>query len=426
MATLHPEDVTALLLALGLLLALARLLGELSRKLGQPAVVGEILAGVLLGPTVLGLAFFPAAEKAFFPANGALGPVLDGIAAVSIVLFLLVAGMEIGQGLPMRSTSEQGAVAAGVEEPRRRPFVLGFTIALATPGLLAPQPGQDPLVLALFFATAMAISALPVIARILMDLDLFRTDVGQITVAAAMVDDLAGWSVFAIVLALMGHTGAARHPVGATVALTLGFATFMLTGGRSAMRLHLHWVRRNFSWPGGVLGFSLALALLAAAFAEWIGIHAVFGSFLVGIALGEDEHFGEEMRETTERFASFLFAPLFFASIGLRVDFARSFAPVLVATVLALACAGKFVGVGAAARLAGMAPREAWAVAAAMNARGGMEIILGLVALQRGVIGVPLFVALVVMALVTSMISGPLMQRLLRGRWSLALPERPS
>lgn len=422
MATLHPEDITALLLALGVLLGVGRLLGELSRKLGQPAVVGEILAGVVLGPTVLG-ALFPAAEQALFPAHGALGPVLDGIAAVSIVLFLLVAGMEVDLFRVLRLGRVAVAVSAG---GLTVPFALGFATVLLVPGLLTRQPGTDSLGLALFFATALAISALPVIARTLMDLDLFGTDVGQVTIAAAMVDDLAGWFVFAVVLALMGHSGAVRHSVGLTVALTIGFALVMLGVGRWALHRHLRWVRRHFSWPGGVLGFSLALAFLAAAFAEWIGIHAVFGSFLVGIALGDCEHFGPEMRETTERFASYLFAPLFFASIGLRVDFARAFEPVLVASVLALACVGKLLGAGAAARLAGMPPREAWAVAAAMNARGGMEIILGLVALQRGVIGEPLFVALVVMALVTSMLSGPLMQRLLRGRWRLTGPAPPN
>jgi len=416
--TLHPEDVAALLLALGLLLALARLLGELSRKLGQPSVVGELLAGVLLGPTVLG-AIFPAAEGALFPVHAALGPVMDGIAAVSIVLFLLVAGMEVD----LFSVVRLGRVAVAASFGGLTvPFVLGLAIALLAPGVLTPVPGQHPLVLALFFATALSISALPVIARTLMDLDLFRTDVGQVTVAAAMVDDLAGWFVFALVLALMGHGEPGRRPVAVTVALTVSFALLMLTIGRWAIHRHLHWVRRHFSWPGGVLGFSLALGLLAAAVAEWIGIHAVFGSFLVGIALGDCEHFGEEMRETTERFGSFFFAPLFFASVGLRVDFARSFEPGLVVVVLALACLGKLAGVGVAVRLAGMPAREAWAVGAAMNARGGMEVILGLIALQRGVIGEPMFVALVVMALVTSMISGPLMQRLLRGCWRLPPP----
>lgn len=421
MATLQPEDITALLLALGVLLALARLLGELARTLGQPAVVGEILAGVVLGPTVLG-AVSPAAEAALFPTHGGLGPVLDGIAVVSIVLFLLVAGMEVDLFRVLRLGRVAVAVSAG---GLAVPFALGFAAVFAAPGLLRRQPGQDPLAPALFFAVALAISALPVIARTLLDLDLFRTDVGQVTVAAAMVDDLAGWFVFGIVLALMGRGGVVRHSVGSTIALTLGFALLMLTVGRWAIHRHLDWLHRHFSWPGGVLGFSLALAFFAAAFAEWIGVHAVFGSFLVGIALGDCEHFGHEMRETTERFASFLFAPLFFASIGLRVDFARSFDAVLVLSVLALACVGKFAGAGAAARLAGMPPREAWAVAAAMNARGGMEIILGLVALQRGVIGESLFVALVVMALVTSMLSGPLMQRLLRGRWRLPRAEPP-
>jgi mannitol/fructose-specific phosphotransferase system IIA component (Ntr-type) len=163
-----------------------------------------------------------------------------------------------------------------------------------------------------------------------------------------------------------------------------------------------------------VLGFALSLALIAAAFTEWIGIHAIFGSFLAGVAMGDSKHLREKTRATIEQFVSFIFAPLFFASIGLKVNFIANFDLPLVVFVLVIATLGKVLGCGLAGRLSGLDRREAWALGFGLNARGAMEIILGLLALKNGVIGERLFVALVVMALATSLMSGPILQRLLR------------
>jgi mannitol/fructose-specific phosphotransferase system IIA component (Ntr-type) len=188
----------------------------------------------------------------------------------------------------------------------------------------------------------------------------------------------------------------------------------MLTVVRWLIHRVLPWIHAHTSWPGGVLGFALALALVAAAFTEWIGIHAIFGAFLAGIAIGDSRHLRERTRATIEQFVSFIFAPLFFAGIGLKVNFVTEFDPLLVLTVLVIATLGKVLGCGLAGRFSGMARREALALGFGMNARGAMEIILGLLALKYGLIGERLFVALVVMALVTSLMSGPLLQRVLR------------
>jgi mannitol/fructose-specific phosphotransferase system IIA component (Ntr-type) len=169
-------------------------------------------------------------------------------------------------------------------------------------------------------------------------------------------------------------------------------------------------------WPAGVLGFIVTLGLFGAAFTEYIGIHAIFGSFIVGVAVGASHHLHERTRVMLEQFVSFIFAPVFFASIGLRVNFATHFDLGLVILLLVLACIGKLLGAVTGARWGGMERREAWAVGYAMNARGAMEIILGLLALEAGVIGQRLFVALVVMAIVTSAMSGPLMRWVLRQR----------
>jgi Kef-type K+ transport system membrane component KefB/mannitol/fructose-specific phosphotransferase system IIA component (Ntr-type) len=395
-------------LALGLLLASARLLGELAKRFNLPAVLGEIIAGILLGPTVLG-AFAPQLAAAIFPRSGGASLALDGLMTLAITLFLLVAGLEVD----LSSIWRQGKTALGVGVAGIvGPFTVGFAAAWFFPQLMGRETQADPFIFALFMATALSISALPVIAKTLMDLNIFRSDLGMLVVAAAVFNDLVGWIVFAVILGMLGKSGA--NGIAYTIWMTLGFAAFMLTIGRWAINRSLPWIQAHSSWPGGVLGFALSLALFCAAFTEWIGIHAIFGAFLAGVALGDSRHFRERTRATIEQFVSFIFAPLFFVGIGLKVNFVSQFDLPLVAAVFVIASLGKVLGCGLAGRLGGLARREAWALGFSMNARGAMEIILGLLALQYGVIGERLFVALVVMALTTSLISGPALQRFLK------------
>jgi Kef-type K+ transport system membrane component KefB/mannitol/fructose-specific phosphotransferase system IIA component (Ntr-type) len=406
---LSPHEITTILVAVATLLGGARLLGELARRLHQPAVLGEILAGVLLGQTVLGQ-IAPGVSAAIFPTSGAIPVVLSGMSNIAIVLFLLVAGMEVDlsavwrQGRPALLVSFAGMVI---------PFTLGFGLAWTSPSGMGAEAQADPLVFSLFFATALSISALPVIVKTLMDLNLFRSDLGMVVVAAAIVNDLSGWMVFSLVLGLMGtHGGGGNVPL--TIGLTLAFAAVMLTLGRWVLNRVLPWLQAFASWPGGVLGFTATGALLCAALTEWIGIHAVFGSFLFGVAIGDSRHLRERTRNTLEQFVSFVFAPLFFASIGLWLDFAQHFDLFLVVCVLVVACTGKVLGGFLGAKLGGLPQRQAWAAGVALNSRGAMEVILGLLALNARIISERMFVALVIMAIVTSAASGPLLQLLLR------------
>jgi Kef-type K+ transport system membrane component KefB len=401
-----------ILLSIGVLLLAARLLGELARRCRQPALVGELLAGVLLGPTVLGH-WAPGTEAALFPADGARAQALSGVTALAAVLFLLVVGMEISLGAILRQGRTALAVSVG---GIALPFALGYGAAVAAPQLLGMSPGADAAVFALFFATAMAISALPVIARTLLDLGLLRSELGVVVIAAAICNDLVGWTVFAVVMGLISagaHPGGAL-PVPATVALTLLVFAVALTAGRWLAHRALRWSEARLP-PDGALGVLLALGLLAGALLEAIGLHAILGAFLVGVVTGDSPHLRARTRLVLEQFVTAFFAPLLFAAVGLRVDALASFDPATVGAVLAIACTGKVLGCAAAARLAGMAPRVAWAVGFALNSRGMMEIVLGTVALQAGVINERTYVALVVMALVTSAVAGPLIQRALRG-----------
>jgi Kef-type K+ transport system membrane component KefB len=203
----------------------------------------------------------------------------------------------------------------------------------------------------------------------------------MIIIAAAIFNDLAGWIIFAMILGMMEHQSGHGMGIVQTIGLTLLFAAGTLTLGRWLIHRVLPWVKAYTSWPGGILGFALALALLAAALTEYIGVHAIFGSFLVGVAIGDSSHLREQTRMVIHQFVSFIFAPLFFASIGLTVDFVRHFDVGLVLAVLVIACVGKVGGCGLGARWSGIPSHEAWALGFGMNARGAMEIILGLLAL---------------------------------------------
>jgi Kef-type K+ transport system membrane component KefB/mannitol/fructose-specific phosphotransferase system IIA component (Ntr-type) len=408
-AALDATEVTRLLLALAVLLGTARALGELARRFSQPSVLGELLAGILLGPALVGR-YLPDIGGFLFPTSGPTATVLSGIGTLSVTLFLLVAGLEVDlsrifkQG---RSASIVGFMGIAA------PFVIGYAAATYVPSLVGYEAKAPREVFTLFVATALSISALPVIAKTLMDLYLYRSDFGMIVIASAVFNDLVGWMIFAVILGMMGDPAHA-HGIGTVIALTIGFALAMLTIGRWIIHRTLPWVQAHMAWPAGVIVFAITIALLSASFTEWVGIHAIFGAFLAGVALGDSTHLRERTRTTITEFVNSFFAPLFFAMIGLRVDFVSQFDFPIVTTMILIACVGKILGCGVGARLAGMPLRESIGIGLAMNARGSMEIILGLTALQYGVIGERLFVALVAMALVTSMMSGPLIQRVLK------------
>jgi len=417
-----PMEITKVLLALAALLGLARLLGELCRVLKQPAILGEILAGVLLGPTIFG-AIAPEAQDFLFPTDGVVAYALEITATLSAILLLLIAGLEV----ELSTVWRQGMRALSVAVVSMViPFGVGFGVAYAVPMFMgydaSPPPGMDEphgvLPFALFIGVALSITALPVIAKILLDLKLAKSEMGTVVISAAMLNDLVGWMGFAVILAMItpaaaGDGESAAAGIATTIGLTLLFIGAVLTIGSFVFNRIIPFIQAHGSWPGAMLGFVITMALLGAAFTEWIGIHSIFGAFIVGIAIGNCRHLREKTRHTVHDFIGNIFAPLFFASIGLQVNFVDAFDLQLVVVVLLIAVATKLVGGYLGAKWAGMSQRESGAVAVAMVARGAMEIILGQLALSAGLISQPLFVAIVIMAIVTSLIAGPGIEKLL-------------
>ncbi len=402
-------DVTRLLVGLAALLLAARVLGEIARKLGQPSVLGELTAGILLGPSLFGRVA-PEVEAWVFPDAGPTVAVHAGVRLLAVVLFLLVAGLEVDFSRVLRQGRTTSVVALfGLLVP----LAVGFGAAWTWPGWTGRSAGVEREIHAAFVAIVLSISALPVIARTLLDLRLYRSDFGMVVIGAAIFDDIVGWILFAVLLAV----AAAGPDPGVLVYALLGsvlFAVGTLTVGRWLIHRSLPWVQAHTSWPSGVLVFAIVLALAAAALTEALGLHAIFGAFLAGVALGDSAHLRERTRTTIREFVSSFFAPLFFAGIGTSIDLSRDLDPALCATVLVLACGAKIAGAALGARVSGMAPRDAWATGFALNSRGSMALILGLTALQHGIVDQSLFVALAVMAFVTSTLSGPLIQRVLR------------
>jgi Kef-type K+ transport system membrane component KefB len=392
---------------MGLMLILARLFGEFFRKFKMPLVVGELIAGVVIGPTIIGH-YYPNISELVFTHNNQATLSLNSIIGISIVMLLFVAGMELNlsvirqQGRAAFTTSTFGLII---------PLAIGFTIAYYAAALFGKN-SSDTLAFALFLGTAMSISALPVIARTLMDLGLFRTKVGSIIIAAAMFNDLIGWILFSMTMGML--TGSADHSVLFTLLYTIAYAILMLTLGRFLINKSLPWASKNFSWPGGFLSLSLGLAFLGAAFTEYIGLHAIFGAFIIGIAIGDSVHVTEKTKDIVNQFVTNIFAPLFFVSIGFKVNFLAHFDWQITALVLFIAMLGKILGAFIGGKLGGLNNTESLAIGFGLNARGAMEIILALLALQANLIGEELFVAIVIMAVVTSIMAGPMLSWLLK------------
>jgi len=408
MAEFAPNDLVILLLAISTMLILSRIASEIGRRFGLPMVMGELLVGVALGPTLLGT-LLPGVYNTIFPFtdNANFAHSLDTIFSLSVILLLFVAGLELRFSLFL----EHGMVAitTGIGSIVL-PFVSGFVLAWYFPAWFSVTAGgATHLLFALFLGTAMSISALPVIARILLDMKLLKTDVGAIIIASAVFNDIVGWLVFSFILSMVGQGNGDVGIVRPIIAI-IAFAVCMLLFSRFLLSRILPWIQTRLSWPGGVLSLSLGFCLLCAAFTEYIHIHAILGAFIAGQAIGDSVHLREEARGIMHQFVTNFFAPLFFVSIGLKVDFVEHFDPVIVGLVLVLAFVGKVLGAGAGARLGGMPSNKALAVAFGLNARGAMEIILGSLAFEAGLINRQVFVALIVMALVTSITSAPLIR----------------
>lgn len=405
---------------LALLLA-ARLLGGVARGLGQPPVIGELLAGVLLGPTVLGNVA-PAAHAWLFPDDPGQRGLLAGLAWLGVFLLLVLTGMETDLALVRRLGRATARVATG---SLVLPLAAGVALGFAMPeGFLGPNASRG--VFALLMGAALALSALPVIAKILQDLDLMRRNVAQVLIAAAMVDDVIGWILLGVTSGLASSGSVDAMRLAGTVSGLAVFLVAAFTLGQRAVDALFRWLRARRAELPNTLTAVLAVSIASGATTHALGLEAVFGAFIAGIVLGRSRFHEADTAAPFDVLTRAFFAPLFFATAGLRTDMTLLGVPEVAlwaVVAVALASASKFAGGFLGARAAGVPWREAAALGVGLNARGAVGIVLATVGLSIGVLNERSYTVAVLLALFTSMIAPPLLRALLRG-WSGSEEER--
>jgi Kef-type K+ transport system membrane component KefB len=401
------SSLSILLLQVIIIVVAARALGALFRKFGQPSVIGEMVAGILLGPSLLGL-LAPGAQGFIFPASSMGG--LRLLSQIGVILFMFVVGIELDVQLLRKKAHEAVVVShASIIVP----FFLGTASAVVLYPSLAPA-GVPFSAFALFIGVAMSITAFPVLARILEERRLTHTHLGATAIACAAVDDVTAWCLLAVVVAIIRANGIAGSLV--TIALTLAFIAAMIFVVKPLAARLAGEPTPGRNRNGGLLAVIFSFVFASALTTELIGIHALFGAFLAGVCIPPDSSLRQFLRERLETFSSVFLLPLFFAFTGLRTQvglLADWQSWLMCAGIVAVAITGKLGGSMTAARFTGMSWGESFDLGTLMNTRGLVELIALNLGYDLGVLSPRIFTMLVLMALITTLMTGPLLH--LRG-----------
>src|SRR5262245_13270547 len=399
---MSPEHLLAKLsVEIVVILAVARLDGAGLRAIRQPQVMGEVVGGIVLGPSLLGW-IAPGTAAALFPP--ATIPYLGMLSQFGIVFFMFLVGLELDPAL-IRGHGRVAIVCSHASIIT--PFVLGVGLASWLYARHAP-PGVPFLSFSLFMGAAMSITAFPVLARILIERDLLRTPVGALAITCAAVDDVTAWCLLAVVVALVSASSA-REALG-TLAGTVGYVAVMLLVARPLVGRLSAMVERAARLSQNLVAVVLVLVLASSTATTMIGIHAIFGAFMLGAILPKDALFTRELVEKVEDFVVVLLLPIYFAVTGLKTRIGLVDTPTLwleCGLVIATASLGKLGGAAGAARLTGLPWREGGALGVLMNTRGLMELIILNIGLDLGVLSPALFAMMVLMAVVTTLATTP-------------------
>jgi Kef-type K+ transport system membrane component KefB/nucleotide-binding universal stress UspA family protein len=397
-----------LIVQIMLLIAVGRGLGELMQRIGQPSVIGELLAGLLLGPSLFGW-LWPAAQSAVFPPSPEQKALIDGIAQFGILLLLLLTGMETDLKLVRKvgraaiSISIAGIVA---------PFGCGFVLGQFLPESLLPHP-EMRLVASLFLGTALSISSVKIVAVVVREMNFMRRNVGQIIVATAVIDDTIGWIIIAIIFSLASRGSLDVFSVAQAVLGTLVFLGVSFTLGRRLVFQLIRWANDHLVSSAAVITVILLLMSGMALITHLIGVHTVLGAFVAGVLVGESPILTQQIDERLRGLITALFMPVFFGLAGLSADLTVLRDPkllLLTAALVLIASIGKFGGAFAGGALGGLTRRESLALASGMNARGSTEVIIATIGLSMGVLSQNLFSMIVTMAILTTMAMPPMLR----------------
>ncbi|HUL87688.1 MAG TPA: cation:proton antiporter [Pseudolabrys sp.] len=413
----HGPSEFIFIIQLALLMLAGRSLGEIMIRFKQPGVMGQLIAGLVLGPSLLG-AVFPDWHHAIFPDAKEQKAMLDGVSQFGVLMLLLLTGMETDLKL-VRRTGAASAIAsiAGIIIP----FACGVALGEALPDSMLPDPGKR-LITSLFLGTALSIASVKIVATVIREMNFLRRSVGQIILASAIVDDTVGWMITAVIfsLALQGHVD--MWSIAQSVLGTLAFMGLSLTVGRRLVFIIIRWVNDVFTSDFAVITAILLIMCAMAIITDLIGVHTVLGAFVAGILIGESpiltRHIDEQLRGLVIAF----FMPVFFGTAGLSADLTilkDTHLLLLTLGLIAIASVGKFGGAFIGGKLAGLTFRESLALGTGMNARGSTEVIVATIGLSMGALSQNLFTMIVTMAVITTMAMPPTL------RWALSrLPIR--
>jgi Kef-type K+ transport system membrane component KefB/nucleotide-binding universal stress UspA family protein len=401
-----------------LLLLCGRLLGEAMQRIGQPAIMGQLLSGVLLGPSVLGT-LWPAAETALFPPAPEQKAMIDAVSQLGILMLLLLTGMETDLALVRHTGRAAFSVSiAGIAIP----FLCGVLLGEALPDSMLPDPARR-LVTTLFLGTALAIASVKIVALTIREMDFLRRTIGQLIVTAAIIDDTIGWILLSIILGLAGHGTIDLASVGQSVFGTLLFLVVSFTIGRRVVARLIRWANDNLVSDLPVITTILIIMGVMALITQAIGVHTVLGAFVAGILVGQSPILTRHIDEQLRGLIVGLFMPVFFGVAGLQANLAVLADPMILMLALLLiliASLGKFSGAFLGGTLGGLNWRECLALGWGMNARGSTEVVVATIGLSMGALSPTLFTMILVMAVATTMAMPPML------RWSLArVPLRP-
>lgn len=395
----HPLAI--LILQILTIILIARLFGWMMNKIGQPTVIGEIVAGIVLGPSLLGL-FFPQFSNFLFPVDSLDN--LQFLSQIGLILFMFIIGMELDVGILKRSAHDAIVVShASIIFP----YFLGVVLAYFLYQNFAPDTISFT-AFALFIGIAMSITAFPVLARIIQERDLTKDHLGTLAITCAAVDDVTAWSLLAVVIAIVKAGDITSALL--TIILSIAYVIFMLFVVKRLLNkiAQTHFTRETVNKP--ILAVLFGILLLSSYMTEVIGIHALFGAFMAGVIIPANQSFRRVLAEKIEDFSLVFLLPLFFVFTGLRTQIGLLNNPdlwIVCLIIIAVAIAGKFFGSAIAAKFVGQSWRDSLVLGALMNTRGLMELVVLNIGYDLGVLTPEVFTMLVLMALITTFMTGP-------------------
>jgi Kef-type K+ transport system membrane component KefB/nucleotide-binding universal stress UspA family protein len=394
------------------LIVCGRLVGELMERFGQPAVMGQLIGGMLLGPSVLG-ALWPGLHHALFPDVPVQRAMLDAVSQLGILLLLLLTGMETNLSVirSCRRTALSVSIA-GIAIP----FACGILVGEWLPETVLPDP-QRRLITALFLGTALSISSVKIVALVVRELGFLRRTVGQVIVASAVIDDTIGWIIMSVTFGLALHGSVDMMSVTRSVLGTALFLLLSFTVGRRAVFFLIRWANDRFVTELPAITMIIVVAGMMALLTDAIGVHTVLGAFVAGILVGQSPILTRHIDEQLRGLIVALFMPVFFGMAGLSANLRALTSPdllLLTIGLIVIASIGKFAGAVLGGRIGGLTFAESLAVGSGMNARGSTEVIIASIGLSMGVLSQSLFTSIVTMAVVTTMVMPPML------RWAVA------